>query len=115
MPIAAVATGFPSGQYSLKSRLEEIRFAIDSGASEVDIVLNRTLVLEGRWRGEPEVSGLLTPFVLPVRLVRRGLCNARNLWPTRSPKNHSGGGRTWLILEYLRGFHGLHDGWSGLY
>lgn len=51
IPIAAVATGFPSGQYSLKSRLEEIRYAIDSGASEIDIVINRTLALEGRWRG----------------------------------------------------------------
>nr|CDS21230.1 deoxyribose phosphate aldolase [Echinococcus granulosus] len=50
IPIAAVATGFPSGQYSLKSRLEEIRYAIDSGASEIDIVINRTLALEGRWR-----------------------------------------------------------------
>ncbi|VDM23458.1 unnamed protein product [Hydatigera taeniaeformis] len=40
IPIAAVATGFPSGQYSLKSRLEEIRYAIDSGASEIDIVIN---------------------------------------------------------------------------
>lgn len=50
MPIAAVATGFPSGQYSLKSRLEEIQYAIDSGATEIDIVINRTLALEGRWR-----------------------------------------------------------------
>lgn len=51
IPVASVATGFPSGQYSLKSRLEEIRFAIDSGATEIDIVLNRTLALGGRWRG----------------------------------------------------------------
>ncbi|VDL19923.1 unnamed protein product [Hymenolepis diminuta] len=50
MPIAAVATGFPSGQYSLKSRLEEIKYAIDSGATEIDIVINRTLALEKRWR-----------------------------------------------------------------
>ncbi|VDD81564.1 unnamed protein product [Mesocestoides corti] len=50
MPIAAVATGFPSGQYSLKSRLEEITYAIDSGASEIDIVINRTLALEGKWK-----------------------------------------------------------------
>lgn len=50
MPIAAVATGFPSGQYSLKSRLEEIQYAIDCGATEIDIVINRTLALEGRWR-----------------------------------------------------------------
>ncbi|VDK85046.1 unnamed protein product, partial [Dibothriocephalus latus] len=50
IPIAAVATGFPSGQYSLKSRLEEIDYAITSGATEIDIVINRTLALEGRWK-----------------------------------------------------------------
>ncbi|KAM7533775.1 hypothetical protein Aperf_G00000117637 [Anoplocephala perfoliata] len=50
LPIAAVATGFPSGQYPLKSRLEEIHHAIESGANEIDIVINRTLALEGRWK-----------------------------------------------------------------
>ena len=46
IPVAAVATGFPSGQYNLKTRLEEIRFAVSEGAKEIDIVLNRTLVLQ---------------------------------------------------------------------
>nr|ACO10546.1 deoxyribose-phosphate aldolase [Caligus rogercresseyi] len=49
VPIAAVATGFPTGQYSLKSRLEEIRFAVDAGATEIDIVINRTLALRHEW------------------------------------------------------------------
>ncbi|KAH8415765.1 hypothetical protein KR222_000429, partial [Zaprionus bogoriensis] len=49
--IAAVATGFPTGQYSLKSRLEEINYAIESGATEIDIVINRQLALVGDWRG----------------------------------------------------------------
>lgn len=49
IPIAAVATGFPTGQYSLKSRLEEINFAIESGAKEIDIVINRTLALQEKW------------------------------------------------------------------
>ena len=51
IPIAAVATGFPSGQYHLKTRLEEIRLTVADGASEIDIVINRTAVLEGKWRG----------------------------------------------------------------
>ena len=46
IPVAAVATGFPSGQYSLKTRLEEIEFAIQEGATEIDIVINRTLALQ---------------------------------------------------------------------
>lgn len=49
IPIAAVATGFPSGQYSLESRLKEIEFAISSGATEIDIVINRELALNGKW------------------------------------------------------------------
>lgn len=49
IPIAAVATGFPSGQYSLRSRLDEIEYAISSGATEIDIVINRELALNGKW------------------------------------------------------------------
>ncbi len=62
MHIAAVATGFPSGQYSLKSRLEEIHYAIDSGAKEIDIVINRTLALEGKWKGETSATFNLQSF-----------------------------------------------------
>lgn len=49
IPIAAVATGFPSGQYSLESRLTEIEYAISNGATEIDIVINRELALNGKW------------------------------------------------------------------
>jgi deoxyribose-phosphate aldolase len=41
--VAAVATGFPTGQYGLKTRLEEIRAAVGDGANEIDIVINRTV------------------------------------------------------------------------
>lgn len=44
-----VATGFPSGQYPLNSRLEEISHAIFDGATEIDIVIDRSLVLRGEW------------------------------------------------------------------
>lgn len=45
----AVATGFPSGQMPLKTRLEEIKFAVSKGAKEIDIVIDRSLVLTGQW------------------------------------------------------------------
>jgi deoxyribose-phosphate aldolase len=48
--VAAVAGGFPSGQYPLDSRLEEIRDAVDMGADEIDIVLNRGAFLSGRYK-----------------------------------------------------------------
>lgn len=45
-----MATGFPSGQYSLNTRLDEIKYAIKEGATEIDIVVDRSLVLRGEWQ-----------------------------------------------------------------
>lgn len=35
----------------MKTRLEEVRQAVLDGASEIDIVINRTLALLGDWKG----------------------------------------------------------------
>lgn len=45
--IASVATGFPSGQYPLRSRLEEVRRAAGDGADEIDMVIDRNAFLTG--------------------------------------------------------------------
>ena len=45
--VAAVATGFPSGQYPLKVRLEDTRRAVDAGADEIDMVISRGALLAG--------------------------------------------------------------------
>ena len=50
--LVLVATGFPSGQTHLKTRLEEIRLAVADGAREIDIVINRQYALSGNWKGE---------------------------------------------------------------
>ncbi|XP_041976094.1 deoxyribose-phosphate aldolase [Aricia agestis] len=47
--IASVATGFPSGLYPLETRLQEVKFAVSKGATEIDVVLDRSLVLTGQW------------------------------------------------------------------
>uniref|UniRef100_A0AAR2JZJ8 Deoxyribose-phosphate aldolase n=1 Tax=Pygocentrus nattereri TaxID=42514 RepID=A0AAR2JZJ8_PYGNA len=47
--LTPVATGFPAGQTPLKTRLEEVRMAVEDGAMEIDIVINRTLALTGQW------------------------------------------------------------------
>ncbi|XP_068630472.1 deoxyribose-phosphate aldolase [Battus philenor] len=47
--IASVATGFPSGLYPLQSRLLDIKYAVNNGATEIDVVLDRSLVLTGKW------------------------------------------------------------------
>jgi len=44
-----VATGFPSGQFPLSTRLQEIKLAVEAGAREIDIVINRSLALEHKW------------------------------------------------------------------
>lgn len=48
--VASVAGGFPSGLAPLKERLAEIRDAVRMGADEIDIVLNRSAFLSGRYR-----------------------------------------------------------------
>uniref|UniRef100_A0A3B3QD74 Deoxyribose-phosphate aldolase n=1 Tax=Paramormyrops kingsleyae TaxID=1676925 RepID=A0A3B3QD74_9TELE len=48
--VASVATGFPAGQTALKTRLEEVRMAVEDGAREIDIVINRSLALTGQWQ-----------------------------------------------------------------
>uniref|UniRef100_A0A3P9JMU4 deoxyribose-phosphate aldolase n=1 Tax=Oryzias latipes TaxID=8090 RepID=A0A3P9JMU4_ORYLA len=49
IPVASVATGFPAGQTPLESRLQEVRSAVNDGATEIDIVINRMLALTGQW------------------------------------------------------------------
>ncbi len=45
--VAAVATGFPSGQYPLRVRLEDTRRAVAAGADEIDMVISRGSFLAG--------------------------------------------------------------------
>jgi deoxyribose-phosphate aldolase len=47
--VAAVATGFPSGQYPLDVRLRDVADAVDAGADEIDMVISRGLFLAGRF------------------------------------------------------------------
>lgn len=49
IPVASVATGFPTGLMPLRLRLEEIRYAVGEGADEIDIVITREHVLNGNW------------------------------------------------------------------
>ena len=47
--VASVATAFPSGQAPLKTRLEEVRAAVNDGADEIDMVINRGAFLCGEF------------------------------------------------------------------
>ena len=45
--VASVATGFPSGQFPLRTRRDEVRRAVADGADEIDMVINRCAFLSG--------------------------------------------------------------------
>jgi deoxyribose-phosphate aldolase len=47
--VAAVATGFPSGQYPTKLKLADVRSAVELGADEIDMVIDRGAFLSGRY------------------------------------------------------------------
>jgi deoxyribose-phosphate aldolase len=47
--VASVATGFPSGQYPLKIRLDDTRRAVGDGADEIDMVIHRGAFLAGEF------------------------------------------------------------------
>lgn len=50
IPIAAVSTGFPAGKITLEEKLREIELSVAAGATEIDIVISRDLVIESKWR-----------------------------------------------------------------
>lgn len=47
--VASVATAFPSGQSTLDIKLADTKFAIDSGADEIDMVISRGKFLSGEY------------------------------------------------------------------
>ena len=47
--VASVATGFPSGQYPLDIRLADVKQAVEDGADEIDMVINRGAFLAGKY------------------------------------------------------------------
>ena len=49
MKVASVAGAFPAGLGPLDARLDEIREVVELGADEIDIVLNRSAFLGGRY------------------------------------------------------------------
>src|SRR5205823_4118546 len=47
--VAAVATGFPSGQYPTATKVADVRAAVELGADEIDMVIDRGSFLSGRY------------------------------------------------------------------
>ena len=47
--IASVATAFPSGQSSRNIKINDVKFAVQQGADEIDMVISRGKFLEGEY------------------------------------------------------------------
>lgn len=47
--VASVATAFPSGQYPLSVRLDDVASAVEAGADEIDMVISRGMFLAGQF------------------------------------------------------------------
>ncbi len=47
--VASVATGFPSGQFPTELKVADVRAAVDLGADEIDMVIDRGAFLSGRY------------------------------------------------------------------
>src|SRR5919204_1042128 len=47
--VASVATGFPSGQYPTDLKIADARRAVELGADEIDMVIDRGAFLSGRY------------------------------------------------------------------
>ncbi|CAL1677258.1 unnamed protein product [Lasius platythorax] len=87
--VASVAGGFPSGQYPLETRLSEVRCAIEYGAQEVDVVIDRSLVLNHEWVelynelvAIRKVCNEKGKVCLKVILSTGELCNLKNIYKT---------------------------------
>jgi deoxyribose-phosphate aldolase len=78
--VAAVATGFPSGQFPLAVRIADTEQAVRDGADEIDMVISRGAFLSGRY---DEVSEEIREF--------KRVCNASS----------SLGGREHLHLKVI--------------
>jgi deoxyribose-phosphate aldolase len=50
IPVAAVSTAFPHGLAPVETKLAEIEASVRAGAQEIDIVIERGMVLRGDWQ-----------------------------------------------------------------
>ena len=49
VPVAAVSTAFPSGRASMKVKIQDTQDAIEAGAGEIDMVIDRGAFLSGNY------------------------------------------------------------------
>ncbi len=82
--IATVAAGFPHGLSPFSSRLDEVKSCAEMGADEIDIVIRRDYVLDGKWeqlyREVKAFKEAASPAKLKVILATGELKTAENIY-----------------------------------
>ncbi len=81
--VASVATSFPSGQSSLHVKVQDAREALQAGADEIDMVIDRGAFLSGNYRAVgDEIAGVreaTRPAILKVILETGELVTYDNI------------------------------------
>jgi deoxyribose-phosphate aldolase len=68
IPIASVAAGFPAGQTPMPQRIQEIKHAVEQGATEIDIVISREHVINGDWKKLYDETKLMVQACGPAKM-----------------------------------------------
>jgi deoxyribose-phosphate aldolase len=86
--LASVATGFPSGQYPLKIKLADVKYCLEKGVNEIDMVISRGEFLMGNYdyvydeirKVRKICKAAKKPVHLKVILETGELGNYENIW-----------------------------------
>lgn len=117
----AVATvvGFPMGYASTPAKIEEIKRAIDEGASEIDAVINVCAVKSGNWNyvtndidsltTATHLKGKQIKIILETALLTQeeiervvGICLDKEVEYLKTSTGFNGGGATIEAVELLK-------------
>ena len=98
--IAAVATAFPSGRASLPVKLADTALALDGGATEIDMVIDRGAWLAGRY-------GQVHDEIVAVRELSTAARTSRSSWrPASCPATTTSaappGWRCWPAADVVK-------------
>jgi deoxyribose-phosphate aldolase len=69
--VATVAGDFPAGTATLDARLFDVRAAVDAGAEELDVVLDRRLIVDGRIEQARDEVAMMREIAgaLPMKVI----------------------------------------------
>jgi deoxyribose-phosphate aldolase len=114
----ATVVGFPMGYASTPSKIEEIKRAIDEGASEIDAVINICAVKSGNWNyvtndidsltTATHLKGKQIKIILETALLTQeeierlvGVCLDKEVDYLKTSTGFNGGGATLEAVELL--------------